>query len=182
MGVQPNGPLLVAAGQQGGLSLWNLSDARKLAEYRFTQVILALAYSPDGRRLAAASQDGTARVFQSGDLSLLFNEMAHAQRAPITCLAFSPDGNWLATGCADNTARLWNSSSGQLVTSWLVHGGPVTALAFDPTGRTLATASQDGKLRLWELDPADIPADLNQVTGLQLNPSTGSITLQNGGP
>lgn len=182
VGVQPNGPLLVAAGQQGGLSLWNLSDARKLAEYRFTQVILALAYSPDGRRLAAASQDGTARVFQSGDLSLLFNEMAHAQRAPITCLAFSPDGNWLATGCADNTARLWNSSSGQLVTSWLVHGGPVTALAFDPTGRTLATASQDGKLRLWELDPADIPADLNQVTGLQLNPSTGSITLQNGGP
>lgn len=182
LGVQPGGKRLVAAGQQGGLSLWNLADLRKVAEYRFTQTVLALAFSPDGQRLAASSQDGTARVFQSDDLSLRFNEVAHAQRAPITCLAFSPDGSWLATGCNDGTARLWNSSSGQLVTSWLVHGGPVAALAFDGSGKSLATASQDGKLRLWDLDPDDLPADLNQVTGLKLNPSTGSITLTNGGP
>lgn len=180
--LHPDGNRLVTAGQQGGLSLWNLADFSQVAEVRFTRSILALSFSPDGQRLAAASQDGTARVFQSDDLSLRFNELAHAQRSPISCLAFSPDGDWLATGCDDGTARLWNSSSGQLVTSWLVHGGPVTALAFDQSGGLLATASQDGKLRLWNLDPSDLPADLNQLTGMQLNPSTGSITLQNGGP
>ncbi len=180
--VHPGGRQVVAAGQQGGLSLWDLAQRRKVAEYRFTQRVLALAFSADGSHLAAASQDGTARVFQSGDLSLLFNEVAHAQRSPITCLTFSPDGHWLATGCSDGTARLWNSSSGQLVTSWLVHDGPVTALAFEPSGKTLASVAQDGKLRLWNLDPSDLPADLNEVTGLKLNPSTGSITLGNGGP
>lgn len=178
--VHPGGKQLVAAGQQGGLVLWDLADLRKIAEYRFTQRVLALAFSPDGRQLAASSQDGTARIFQSNDLSLLFNEVAHAQRSPITCLAFSPDGGWLATGCNDGTARLWNSSNGQLVTSWLVHDGPVTALAFDGPGKTLASTSEDGKLRLWDLDPADLP-DLNQVTGMQLNSGTGSITLGNGG-
>jgi WD40 repeat protein len=64
----------------------------------------------------------------------------------------------------------------------MIHNGPVTALAFDPSGKTLATACDDGKLRLWDLEPSDLPVDLAAVTGMKLNPSTGSITLGNGGP
>ncbi|MBN9418061.1 hypothetical protein ABS71_04380 [bacterium SCN 62-11] len=179
--VHPDGQRIAVAGQQGGVVLWDLKTG-KVADYHFTRCVLDLAFSPDGRHLAVASQDGTARVFESGNLSLSFNELAHAQRSPITCLAFSPDGNWLATGCEDGSARLWSSSTGQLVTSWLSHGGPVTALAFDKAGKILATGSKDGKLRLWDLDPSDLPRDLSTVTGLKLNPATGSITLGKGGP
>ncbi|MFN8607835.1 MAG: WD40 repeat domain-containing serine/threonine-protein kinase [Vulcanimicrobiota bacterium] len=177
----PDSGRLVVGGQQGGLALLD-RNLKKLADYRFTQVVLAIQYSPDRRLLAVASQDGTARVFDSSDLSLKFNELAHAQRSPITCLAFSPDGGWLATGCSDGTARVWDSLSGQLLTGWLGHDGPVTALAFAPDGNRLATASQDGKVRLWDLTGSGVPGQLSAATGMVLNADNGSIKLVNGGP
>ncbi|MBS2036626.1 protein kinase [bacterium] len=176
----PDGLRLVVGGQQGGLTLLD-ERLQKIAEYRFTQVILAMSHSASGRLLAVASQDGTARVFNAQDLSLQFNELAHAQRSPINCLAFSPDESWLATGCSDGTARIWDSTSGQLLTSWLVHDGPITSLAFSPDGRRLATAARDGKVRIWDLSGSGTPEQLSAVTGMVLNPDNGSIKLVNGG-
>ena len=180
LAAEPGATRMVVGGQQGGLALFN-QNLHKLGDYRFTKQILAMSYSPTGKLLAVASEDGTARVFAASDLSLQFNELAHAQRGPINCLAFSPDEHWLATGCADGTARIWDTASGQLLTSWLLHEGPVTALAFSPDGQKLASTAGDGNLRFWELSGAGMPSDLSATTGMVLNPDNGSIKLINGG-
>ncbi|MBN1888504.1 MAG: PD40 domain-containing protein [Thermoflexales bacterium] len=74
--------------------------------------VYALAFSPDGQRLATVSDDMTARVWT----------MPEGKPAPLPTLrhngavwavAFSPNGNWLATGSLDGTARLWESTSGR---------------------------------------------------------------------
>ncbi|HYN39302.1 MAG TPA: WD40 repeat domain-containing protein, partial [Rhodospirillales bacterium] len=72
---------------------------------RHTTGITALAFDPDGGRLASTSFDGTARVWRTCDGTLLMT-VTHGG-ASIVGAAFSPDGRRLITGGWDGTVRLW---------------------------------------------------------------------------
>ncbi len=66
-------------------------------------VVHAVAFSPDGTRLATAGEDGIARIRPlSGGPSV---ELHHP--AAVEDIAFSPDGSLIATACADGAIRLW---------------------------------------------------------------------------
>lgn len=82
--------------------------------------ITALAYSPDGTRLATASVDGTARIWDAATGATL--AVLEGHRKPIACLAFSPDGRSLATGSEDGTARVWNTATGAARSSRVTPG------------------------------------------------------------
>ena len=62
-------------------------------------------FSPDGRRVATASDDGTARVWDVESGRPVTESLAHT--APVYCVDFSPDGRRLATASHDGTARGW---------------------------------------------------------------------------
>ena len=71
-----------------------------------TEWVIGVAFSPDGRLLATASHDKTARLWDPAT--------GHCQRTltghtgPVTGVAFSPDGLLLATASNDKTARVWD--------------------------------------------------------------------------
>ena len=71
-------------------------------------LVVALAYSPDGRTLASASADGTARLWDLATGKLTATLQSPAARA--YCVAFSPDGKTLAVGYGGPAAwcRLWD--------------------------------------------------------------------------
>jgi WD40 repeat protein len=116
-------------------------------------VVRSLAYSPDGRHLVSASDDGFVRIWQTADGMLLRNLDGHP--AGIITVAFSPEGTVLASASADGKVRLWRVSDGTLLEN-LDHPGPVLSLAFAPDGRNLATGTWDGALLVWQVSDGSL--------------------------
>ena len=109
-----------------------------------------VAFSPDGRLLATASVDKTARLWDPATGRHLRSLAGHT--GTVLGVAFSPDGRLLATASFDNTARVWDPATGEHLRTLTGQTGMVYGVAFSPDGRLLATASSDGTARLW--DPA----------------------------
>jgi len=110
-----------------------------------------LAFSPDGRHIAAAGSDGRVRVFElaaPASAPLLID----GHEGSVLALAYSPDGRFLATGGRDDVVRLWEAGTGKPGPVLRGHERWVNALAWSPDGRTLASGGADRSLRLW--DPA----------------------------
>jgi eukaryotic-like serine/threonine-protein kinase len=112
------------------------------------QPIQCVAFSADGKLVATASDDETARLWDARTAA--FHGPPLAQGGKVFCLAFSPDAKLLATGCADGQARLWDTGTGQCG-FLLHHGAPIWALAFNADGRLLATMGADTAIRIWDV-------------------------------
>ena len=112
--------------------------------------VWGVSFSPDGRLLATASEDGTARLWDPATGEHLRTLAGHADG--VRGVAFSPDGRLLATASADLTARVWDPATGQHLRTLTGHTNSVWSVTFSPDGRLLATASTDGTARVW--DPA----------------------------
>ena len=109
---------------------------------RVTQV----AYSPDGKQLATASGDKTARLWDAATGKEL-QRLSHDNY--VTAVSFSPDGKQLATASLDFTARLWDAATGKELQR-LSHDDNVQSVSFSPNGKQLAKASLDKTARLWD--------------------------------
>ena len=108
--------------------------------------ILALAFSPDGTRLASGSRDKTVRLW---DINNHASMPLQKHTGWTNVVAFSPDGKMLASGSTNKTVQLWDTITGEPLATLTGHVNGITALAFSPDGTTLASASADGAIRFW---------------------------------
>jgi WD40 repeat protein len=113
--------------------------------------VRAVAFSPNGKRVAAACDNGfvLVRDAQTGRAVITLGRPEYGR---LTAVAFSPDGKMLAAGSAHKKVRLWDVVTGRETRVELDHPGAVTAVSFSPDGRLLLTAGQDGAVRLWDAD------------------------------
>ena len=107
-----------------------------------------VTYSPDGLRVATASVDQTARIWDAHTDQEVLQLAGHS--ATVTGVAFSPDGARLATSSQDGTARVWDATTGDLLFTLTGHNGAVHDVKFSPDGTLLATAGQDQTAKLWD--------------------------------
>ncbi|KAI9687134.1 MAG: hypothetical protein M1822_002545 [Bathelium mastoideum] len=111
--------------------------------------IRAVAFSPDGKTLASASNDKTVRLWDGTTGAALQRLKGHTDT--VWDVAFSPDGTTLASASSDKTIRLWDRRSGVMSQTLEGHTDEVWDVAFSPDGITLASASLDKTVRLWDV-------------------------------
>ncbi|MCB1156393.1 MAG: ankyrin repeat domain-containing protein [Leptospiraceae bacterium] len=110
-----------------------------------TDYVNNLSFSPDGKTLATASSDNTAKIW-SIEGKLLRTLIGHA--GSVESVIFSPDGKTLATASNDNTVRIW-SVEGKLLHKLIGHTGSVKSVVFSPDGKTLTSNSGDNTAIIW---------------------------------
>jgi WD40 repeat protein len=114
--------------------------------------IKPIDFSPDGRRLAAASGNGNfAKVWDTTTGRELASLDGH-QRT-INSVRFSSDGPLIVTASDDETARIWEAATGKEIYTLSGHKNAVRSAVFSPDGTRVATASADGTARIWLVDP-----------------------------
>ena len=138
--------------------------------------VLSLAFSRDGRRLAASTDSGELRVWGVPELNLDLAVKAHTDWA--WAVVFSADGERVFSGGSDGTVQVWDAWSGERLATLTGHASEVRCLAISPDGLTLASGSQDRTIRLWDLASHKCLAKLrghdHDVRGIAFHPD-GSL-------
>lgn len=142
----PDGRFLATASQDRTVRAWALPSGAPLAVHSEPSSPTVVAFSPDGARMAAATE--TAVVIwdaQSGAEQL---RIALAPAVAAWALRFSPDGRRLAVARGDGAVRVFDGASEQRFAG---AKGAVRAIAFSRDGASIAAGGDDHTLRLWDL-------------------------------
>jgi WD40 repeat protein len=120
-----------------------------------TDKVFHVSYSPDGTRLATASNDGTIRLWDAATCRELCTFVGH--RFGVNAVSFSPDSQLLASAGDDGTIRLWDLVPAPLgvVDRWRwkneqAHKGDALEVEFSPSGKQIASGGKDGLAKLWD--------------------------------
>ncbi|GAA5076354.1 hypothetical protein [Nocardia iowensis] len=165
-----------------------LQDLRALPLVGHRDIVADAAFAPDGRVLATASWDGTARLWDVSDPRVrrpLATLTVGAR--PSRSVAFSPDGRTLATASEDGIAVLWKVDDPRRPhrLSEIAPGpGEVVAVAFSPDGRVLAVGGHQG-VSLWDATGPRLVARLGDrpelVWSLVFSPDGRTIVASGAG-
>jgi WD40 repeat protein len=148
-------------GVEGCVFLWDGPQGQPVRRFDAgTDLITDIAFSPDGRTLAAAGSDHQTRIFpvDSGAEGASAPLLLDGHAGPVLAVAFSPEGSVLITTSADRSVKVWDTRDGRLIRTFGQHTEAVHALAFRPLlkgqGRdrplACATAGDDRTVRLWQ--------------------------------
>jgi WD40 repeat protein len=161
--LSPRRDLLVAGGDDGAVTLFDVSDAHHPAELAtlpgHRTAVMAVAFNPAGTLIATAGADQVVRLWDVSDPRQPRQRAELAGHAGmVASVSFSPDGRLLASGGYDDTARLWDVDTAHQLSVIPGSGGVVSSVAFAPDGKNLATANYDNTARLWGVGDPGHPA------------------------
>jgi WD40 repeat protein/transcriptional regulator with XRE-family HTH domain len=161
--ISRDGQYWAVSSRRGEVRVW--SDEGKLlhlAWHAHTDTVRALAFSPDGHRLATGSWDGSLKLWDIENGTLLWTIWFTDN---VECLAFAPNGGILASSGDGATVQLWGSQRGEHVQTLTGPTGPVFTLVWSPDGHLLAGGSFDKTIQLWEISQARSETSVRRLSG-----------------
>jgi hypothetical protein len=139
------------------IRLWNAATGKPIGKAMKhpdhggrPSLIRDLVFSPDGKTLLSAGEDGMARFWEVPSGKEVGTALPVGNPLAFWALAFSPTGRVIALNDTRHI-RLWDSASGKPIDRELKHPREVFGIAFSADEKTLVTAGFDGVTRLWDL-------------------------------
>lgn len=112
--------------------------------------VLSVGWSPDGKRLACGSMDGTISVFDVARGKFLHHLEGHFM--PVRSLAYNPtDPRQLFSASDDAHVHMYDADGKSLLGAMSGHAGWVLSVDVSPDGNAIATGSSDKTVKLWDL-------------------------------
>jgi WD40 repeat protein len=146
------------------VAIWNANQPGKPAIFDFDDVptyaaIDDIAFSPDGKRIAAATKCGTPRVWDIASGTKLLE--LHGHEKPVMSISFGSDGRSVYTGGNDATISIWDINTGIKLSSLFGHSNSVNSMEFRPLkgistaaqlpgAAQFTTISSDRTIRIWD--------------------------------
>ena len=152
----------------------NLGSQTDGTDSVFTDRVLALAFSPDGSRLAAgggeASRSGQLTIWKTTDWTLE-RQIPDAHSDTVYGLDFSADGQLLASGAADKFVKVFSVETGAHMRSYEGHTHHVMDVSWKADRTSLASAGADNVIKVWNAETGEqrrtISTYKKQVTSVQ---------------
>ena len=158
----PDGKRLASCG--GDVRVWSTSRFNGDLEIRTAnERTFALAWSPDGQRVATGGERGNIEIRDSESGTLLMSMVGHVSTTQ--SLAWHPTRPWLVSSGQDGHVRVWNSDTGQLFREMPRIAKESKVVAWSPTGDRLAVGgqTQDRKIILVNADTWEVAGKLPDV-------------------
>jgi len=157
--------------------------------YTHASWVLAVAWEPEGNRIASAGGDGVVRVWDADSTQTLLTYRGHAWLfekvnwlPKIYTMAWSPEGLRLASAGDGRKVYVWDATTGQTITEYEGHSGMLShmfALAWSPDGKRIAsacsTAGLDKKVHVWNAKAGNAILHYDSSYGLMPNFSVSSV-------
>ena len=173
--------LAIASGDEwsGLAEIINARKGETGGSFYHPSAVNGVAFSPDGTRLATASDDGRLRIWHLSSPEM-DPKILEGHEGTDVAVAFSKDGTRLVSVGSDSVARVWNPDSGEM-TALFRHDDAVHDASFSPDGVRLAVACEDGKVWLWDVPSQEFLRTLgnhaNRVTSVAFSPLDGKRLL-----
>lgn len=149
------GNVLRAATADGAISQWDATNGKEKGTRRASageqaaDILTSVAFSPDGRLVAATAGNRTVALIDSGNGRLV--RTFDSRSTGFYAVAASSDGKWLASGANDRCVRLWQTATGRELPRLLGSTGVITSISFSHDNRFLVSGSTSGEVKIWDL-------------------------------
>jgi WD40 repeat protein len=132
------------------VQVFDLNTDRRIVQKELDGRLSAIAFSPDGRHVAASGTDGCLLIqLPNADADL---EWLDRDARDILSCTFDPTGERLATAAREGSVVLWHVETRTRAADLQPgHGAAATSVAFSPDGSRVVAGSADGVVRLWDV-------------------------------
>jgi WD40 repeat protein/serine/threonine protein kinase len=131
------------------IKIWNTATGTERITLRgHKRYVIAIAYSPDGKRIASGGQDKTIKIWNVITGNELMTLRGH--KSKVTSVSFSPDGKKIVSGSGDGTVKLWDAKNATELFTMRGHQDRISSVAFSPDGKWIASSGGlDTMIKIW---------------------------------